>query len=343
MPFTNLHHHIIAAGLLMIMSVGNQASAQEPSGSTALPRDDLWTVTGVLENDVFADSDGHYTNGVLVSALSPQNETLGLSPNFWGWLPGHDSTSKRRINLQFGQSMFTPDDIKIAAPQPEERPWGAWLHGSVSLVSERTDELSSFTLDLGMAGPAALGEESQSFIHDVLQAPEPQGWDNQIGNEPTIMLAYDRRWQKIVYFSPESELGFDLMPHLSGALGNAFTYAGGGATLRFGKNLANDFGPLSIAPGTIGSSLHRSGDGLSWSIFTGSQGRYVARNIFLDGNIFRESPSVNKKSLVGDLYFGASLNFGQTKLTSAYVIRSKEFDGQAVPDEFVSLTVAAKF
>jgi lipid A 3-O-deacylase len=69
----------------------------------------------------------------------------------------------------------------------------------------------------------------------------------------------------------------------------------------------------------------------------------VARNIFLDGNSFKDSASVDKKPVVGDLYFGASLAYERVRLTYAYVIRSKEFDGQDAPDKFASLTMTIKF
>lgn len=306
--------------------------------------DDRWAVSGVLENDLFAGTDRHYTNGVLASALSPQDETLGLPADWWNVLPGHrGGASKARIGFHLGQSMFTPEDIGVSAPQPGDRPYGAWLHGGVSMVSESAHELRALTLDLGVVGPAAFGEEAQSFVHDVIGSDEPQGWDNQIRNEPTITLAYDHKWQNVFELRPENGIGVDLMPHVSGALGNAYTYAGAGAMLRFGQNLPDDFGPLSIRPGSIGSPLYRPSGGFSWYLFAGAEGRAVARNIFLDGNSFEDSASVSKKPLVGDLVLGASMAYERVRLTYSFVMRSKEFDGQDAPDKFASLTLTLKF
>ncbi len=306
--------------------------------------DDRWAVAGVLENDLFAGTDRHYTNGVLANALSPQGETLGIPKGWWSLLPGHrPGVSQERVGFHLGQSMFTPEDITIAAPQPGDRPWGAWLHGGVSLVSEDRRQLRALTLDIGTVGPAAFGEEAQSFVHDVIGSDEPQGWGNQIPNEPTITLAYDHKWQNVFEWRPEDGLGVDFMPHVSGALGNAFTYAGAGATFRLGQNLPDDFGPLMIRPGSAGSALYRPQGGLSWYLFAGSEARVVARNVFLDGPLFQDGPSVSKKPIVADLVLGASLAYERVRLTYSFVMRSKEFDGQDAIDKFASLSLTLKF
>ena len=329
------------AALLIAALMGVAPALAEPEGP---PPDNRWTLSGVLENDLFAGTDRHYTNGVLMSALSPQDETLGLPPDWWRVLPGHKAAAKRRIGMHLGQSMFTPDPITVAAPLPNDRPYAAWLHGGISLVSESRRELRQLSLDLGVVGPVAMGEEAQSFVHDVIGSDEPQGWDNQLGNEPTLTLSYDHRWQNVLQLRPEAGgLGIDMMPHVSAALGNALTYAGAGATFRFGDDLPNDFGPLSIRPGSMGSALYRPQGGFSWYLFAGAEARAVARNIFLDGNSFQDSPSVSKKPLVGDLTLGASVAYDSVRLTYSYVMRSKEFDGQGAVDKFASLTLTLKF
>jgi hypothetical protein len=72
----------------------------------------------------------------------------------------------------------------------------------------------------------------------------------------------------------------------------------------------------------------------SWSVFAGLEGRAVGRNIFLDGNTFRDSPSVDKKYFVGDANIGVALTYGRTQLTYTLNWRSEEFQGQDKPDIF---------
>lgn len=54
----------------------------------------------------------------------------------------------------------------------------------------------------------------------------------------------------------------------------------------------------------------------------------MARNIFLDGNTFSDSPSVDKYPLVADLSAGVAMNIKNTKIAYALVYRTEEFEGQ---------------
>ena len=78
-------------------------------------------------------------------------------------------------------------------------------------------------------------------------------------------------------------------------------------------------------------------------MFARADGRLVARNIFLDGNTFRDSASVERKWPVADLSVGASLNYKNTKLTYALVYRTEEFVGQSAGELFGSITASIEF
>jgi hypothetical protein len=54
----------------------------------------------------------------------------------------------------------------------------------------------------------------------------------------------------------------------------------------------------------------------------------VARNIFLDGNTYTDSHSVDSNPLVADLSAGVAVNYKNTKVAYALVYRTKEFKGQ---------------
>jgi lipid A 3-O-deacylase len=78
-------------------------------------------------------------------------------------------------------------------------------------------------------------------------------------------------------------LEFDVIPHFGGSLGNVFTYAAAGFTVRLGSDLDQDFGPR-IRPSLPGGGYFRAQKGFNWYLFAGLEGRAGLRNIFLDGN-----------------------------------------------------------
>ncbi len=75
-------------------------------------------------------------------------------------------------------------------------------------------------------------------------------------------------------------------------------------------------------------------------MFAGLEGRYVLRNIFLDGNTFTDSHSVDKRPFVIDMQVGGAVLFGRTRLTYTHVIMSPEFNEQREWDHFGALTLS---
>ena len=135
----------------------------------------------------------------------------------------------------------------------------------------------------------------------------------------------------------------DAIPHAGGSLGNVFTLANLGATLRFGQQLGLDYGPPQIRPSLSGLTAVEEADGLGWYFFVGGEGRAVLRNIFLDGNTFADSHSVDKKSFVGNFQLGLSLTYSGYRLAFSHVFLSKEFDEQRRSDRYGTLTLSKRF
>ncbi len=128
----------------------------------------------------------------------------------------------------------------------------------------------------------------------------------------------------------------DAIPHLVGSLGNVFTLATVGGTVRIGRHLDFDYVPPQIL-----SSLAVIADSDSFGrhIFAGAEGRAVLRNIFLDDNTFADSHSVDKKTLVGNFQLGLSMTYAGYRLAFTHVFLSKEYDGQRRSDRYSTLTL----
>lgn len=301
------------------------------------------TLSFVLENDLFYGIDQHYTNGVgfiWTPARGTPTPTWALTvARHVPWFP---SQGEIRYGYAFGQSMFTPSDIKVANPPLTERPYGGWLYDSIGLGVVSGRRLDVLYMSIGMVGPASLAQQSQKFVHRVIGADQPQGWGTQIHNELGVVLNYRRSWRSLGA-SPSANTRLDLTPDVGVTLGNIFTYAETGLTLRFGERLPDDFGPPRIQPGPPGGVDFSPVSDFRWYLFAGIEGRLVARNIFLDGNTFRDSRSVDKIPLVGDLQYGIVLNWPSIRLSYTHVLRSREYRTQAHRDEYGTVSVSMKF
>lgn len=301
------------------------------------------TFTFILENDLFYDVDRHYTNGVgFVWIPDRGTPTPAWALRLAHLLPWFPDEGPVRHGYAFGQSMFTPGDITLANPPLDDRPYAGWLYGLVGVGATTGRRLDLFTFSLGVVGPAAMTEQSQKFVHAVIGSAEPQGWGSQLGNEPGFVATSQRSWRGWA----EAAIGgtrLDLTPHFGGALGNVYTYADAGLTLRFGKRLPDDLGPPRIQPGLLGSGEFAPRAGFNWYLFAGIEGRAVARNVFLDGNCCRASRSVDRIPLVGDLQYGFVVDWQDLRFSYTHVLRTREFRGQGSGDDFGAVSLAIKF
>ena len=66
----------------------------------------------------------------------------------------------------------------------------------------------------------------------------------------------------------------------------------------------------------------------------------VLHDVTLDGNSFRDSHSVDKKYLVGDVGYGLAIMHGRWKFALARYHRSREFEGQREAPVFGSFTIS---
>jgi hypothetical protein len=300
------------------------------------------TLNLVIENDSFAGHDRDYTNGILASWTTGPDQTPSWARAVARWLPFFSEEGTVRASYGLGQSMFTPNDLSQEDPPGDDHPYAGWLYGSIGLFSETPTHLDQLQLQLGVVGPAALARQAQTLVHEAIGSTKPRGWDHQLDNEPGIVITYQRSW-RLPIADDIMGLALDATPHLGAALGNVFTYANGGATLRLGWNVPVDYGPPRIEPGLPASGYFEPQADFGWYLFAGVEGRAVGRNIFLDGNSFQDSPSVEKNILVGDAQVGIALVFRAVRLAYTYVFRTPEFKGQDDADKFGALSLSARF
>ncbi|MGB6337731.1 MAG: lipid A deacylase LpxR family protein [Thermoanaerobaculia bacterium] len=299
------------------------------------------------ENDVLVGTDRHYTNGLRYAAVR-----LGVEESPW-WarrlarrfdLCGEGSKPDDCFTMNKGfavtHPIYTPEDTADPELIVDDRPYGAWLHYSSIFELRSSRSLHHFEADIGIVGPLAFGEEVQTAVHSLTGSQEPLGWDHQLDNELGLLLLY--QWQRRIpglelWSRDKSVRLFDVTPDVTGTLGNVFSYLGAGLTLRLGYNLSEAF------PGKIEPVVTELKGKKTWEIyvFAATEGRAVARNIFLDGNTFKDSHSVDKETLVYDWGVGLVARYGRFAFSYRVVTRSPEFTLQEERQRYgsVSLTI----
>lgn len=261
-------------------------------------------------------------------------------------MPQFPDDGRLRMSFALGQSIYTPEDISNPDPIPDDRPYAGWLYASLGLMAGNGGGLGTLGLSLGLVGPSAGGEQVQKWVHDLIQSPDPLGWDNQLQDEFTLQLSGWRLWRSVLAGHPDDPgdgPGADLFTHAGAELGNAFVYGAAGAAFRVGNRVPDDYGPPRIRPAFPGSEFFVPSRGLAWYFFAGFEGRLVLHNIFLDGNTFKESQSVDRNPWVGDVQAGVALTLGRLRGAFTYVIRSKEFSTQRKPDQFGAIVFSYRF
>lgn len=312
------------------------AAGRDEDSLRWLPRLTLFT-----ENDggfikVNAPTDRYYTAGNGASLTFQPDWADDLAAWLYGPEPDHHAEPSRRsaAGLFGGQLMFTPELLRTSELQENDHPYAGYLYGGGFWQSADAHALDHVRLELGLVGPSSLADQTQKWVHSVFGGDRPEGWNNQLPDEPTIQAFYRRKWKL-----RNDELGLgalagelEVLPELSLALGTVRRHAAIGATLRYGVNLPTDFGPPRLDDLSGTDSAYEPGFGTY--AYLRAAGRAVQHNMFIEGSEFQNSHGVEIERLVGRVeagvqiyyqheFWNLELGYGQTYLTRQF----KQQDG----------------
>jgi lipid A 3-O-deacylase len=342
--------YITLLSLLMAIPVAAMAEVENASDSN--------TFSFYLENDAFAGTDRYYTSGIRLTWVSPDLTHFLEHPNLPEWshplierLPFiNEPGYQRAIYLSVGQNIFTPEDMKRRELIENDRPYAGLTYLAIGFQSKNNLHMDTLEFDLGIVGPHSYAEDVQTQLHRWIDSPVPMGWDNQLNDELAAGLMYMHKY-KLIQSGLGNGFNYDVIPHMGGGVGNLKTYGNAGAQFRFGWNLPNDFGTFLIRPGCecnvpiderdprFFPRYHRFGI----HGFMAIDAIAVFHDIFLDGNTFQDSHSVDKKPFTADVMAGLSLILSRFKMSYAYVYRTKEFENQQKPNIFGTITISFNY
>ena len=318
-----------------------------------------------FENDLFGSTDQQYTNGVRASWISPNLEkTFFNDPNLPEWVRNYNSALKffhelnpnnsnsleleRNLVITLGQTMFTPDEEldDVTTLIEDDRPYAGYLFFGMAYHTKSDDQLDTIEIDLGMVGPSSRAHETQDFIHESRGLDTFEGWDNQLKDEPTLHAIYEHKHKVPWHSLFDDHIQQELIWHAGFSLGNFASYLNAGAEYRIGLQLPQDFGTASLRPGGDSGSpfpadVSRVQPGFNnLHLFVSVDARAVANDVTLDGNTWKDSHSVDKKPLVGDIATGISFSYNRWKFSYSQVFRSKSFEGQRDSHSYGAISVS---
>lgn len=339
--------------LVFVMAGASHAMAAEmPTLQQLVPKTILESskdtvLSIVIENDSIGGkgTDENYTSGVRFTYFDIKSDLPRMAERVDDLIPTFDINETTSVFYSFGQNIYTPENIGSERLNRRDRPWAAHLYGAMGLATITDNYMDEVELSIGVVGPWALGKQTQRFVHKVLpDSSDPRGWKNQLENEPTIGLGWVRRHPRF-WAKDFDGISLAAAPFYGATLGNAHTFANGGVKLRLiPKTEQWQDTPARVRPGLPGTGFFQIPEKKwSWYLFAGAEGRAVGRNIFLDGNTFRDSHSVDKRYFVADLNAGVAITYDQFRISYSTVYRTKEFNYQDEPSVFGTVSLGWRF
>ena len=278
------------------------------------------------------DKTGHLTWAWKVAYAPNRNpDWFKSARGYIRWLVGGKNA---RVSYSLQQSGSVPtsfnSDNEIA-----DRPYVGLLLANLRATfagefQGSYQAVDNLNLSLGLAGEASGASVVHRNVHSLI-GRRSRSW-NEITSEPVIGLQYEKGAR---FVFGVDKLGFEAFPHAGVTLGNLYTYAAAGATLRVGSHLRKDSGAPRMRMITVGTNFPTPGRYFVWNLFIGIEGRAVAYNIMIDGNTFDDTSLVDRDLWVLDSQVGAELGWGAYRLSVMTVYRTKEFSEQEQDDVFM--------
>ena len=291
-----------------------------------------------FNNDYFARTDKHYTNGGALSWIDEQeNNSSSLyrdtMKKIADQLPFIDPNryANNAAGISLSQFMYTPTDTTKKTPQYDDMPYAGYLALSFFELQWDQKSVREFRVDFGVLGDIAGSGLVQDSFHTLIREAVPQGWNTQIPTHYTFNALYrygEISWQK----RADNGLEMDWFNQGGVQVGSYEDDAFASSVFRFGKNYPHDFNVHYPYMKEEASLLHVSSyKDFGWSISLGMNAEALA---YLYP--FSKAKSMGYNSTTNPVdataYLGTDFYFKRQKLTffyqaqSSYIMAQKEVD-----------------
>jgi hypothetical protein len=356
-----------------VIVVSTGAARPQHEGDTPLPPEDI-PLNDVVHDSLFIEStpgffvlnwendspfhtfadpdDRHFTNGVSLEASVLPDDAFYQRRLDWLDVLGEFDRPRSALGLMLRHGIYTPDDIALTTPQPDDWPYNALLSLGVFLQRRKGGVFDHVQIDGGIFGQGAGGETVQTFVHSILPDQTNPAWADQVATQAFGQGTYQRRWKLRWQHDQDGRLaradaqllddpeargqGFELIPFSGIRAGTLFGDASFGAIARYGWPLPDDFGPTRFYEFT--DHTQRPRDELGFSVFARAGGRIVLHNALIRGSSF-DDPRLDEQVLVGEFQAGVQLEWRGCVFTYAQTVTTTEFEGQGGENRTGSYTL----
>ena len=312
--------------LLLILSVYSLLVASDTT------TDDNWVFDRAnfyIENDVYFGTDDGYSTGEMFTFLYFVPKTENTLFDVLGY---KSEKTYSYATFSIANQMFTPTDTLNTQLIQNDRPYAGWTYLEAGMHKTTKTQLRSISLKIGVVGPSSLSEQLQREFHKTFDFDEVNGWDHQLKDELGVNLKFTQKWK---YHSKDfGKYEGSFIPFTSAELGNIAINASAGFTTRFGYNIPKDYGLSTVNIGNdpgipvYGEFKNRFNYPWSFSFNFTAAATAVGHDIFLDGNNFTSSHSVEKKILYGYYGVGFTARYKNLVLDVMAIEFSKQFKEQ---------------
>ena len=268
-----------------------------------------------LDNDLFVGQDDGYTNGLYLGLHETGLREEAPGPGFllkpFSGLLNSETPLFSVNSYTLGQTMVTPEDITAEVPDPNDVPYSGLLFFNNTYIHAQENKADKYTLIVGVVGPDSGAEQSQKFVHKAIGSDEPKGWDYQLKNEIVFQLERGRIWRK--WLTPETKT-MDAIFLADLNVGTIEASASTAVFLRAGQDMDHTYVTPSLRGTRTSNPISANG---GWFVYAGLEAKYIARQIFIDGNTFRDSPSAELDHTQFTLSLGLTYSWQRVSISFA--------------------------
>jgi lipid A 3-O-deacylase len=260
-------------------------------------------------NDVTAQKDHYYTNGVAFALTLPIFEKSPFNPI---WLK-RKATGNSYHTLTFQYDVFTP---KLSAPLYSERPFAStmMIGSQHSYLMRKNSVRLTSSLQLGIIGQATGAGTLQNGLHELMPgADRVEGWETQIRNDLAInyMLSLEKQFHRSRYA--------EIIGGMHAYLGVPYTKLDFNVLLRIGL-MVDYFDLFNVNNERVWQAY----------FFSGVRTSFVGYNATLQGGLLNSSNPYTLDSIepiMVDLSYGIGFDYRRVSLILSQHYLTPEFDG----------------